>query len=459
MPSSTDSKDQSNGSPNGNRSNLTSQGSKVLSSPAPEWSSATQDIVHSLPKVWTRGLLYVLFISIGVILPWAMFSSVDQTGSARGRLEPLNKTYRIDAPVSGKVTTLSVKEGSPVKAGQPILELASELVKADLLQAEAKLEGQLNRLTQLEQTKNQVEIASRTQKLQNQAQMAEQEAQVNQSQRQVQSSQQAVTLAEERWQKDQREVERYRKLFRRRVIPEVKLVEIQRTADESNRQLEQSKANVQQAIAELVKQQKAVDRVARTGELTTLANQKQVKEVQAQISDARAEIAQTRQLITSLKLQLQQRTIKSPINGSVFQLSVSQPGAVLQAGQMVVQIAARGAPLILRAQMPSAESGFLRVGMPVKLKFDAYPFQEYGIIPARLTKISPDSKVTRGPQGEVEAFELEITLEQTCIRTRDRCIPILPGQTATAEVVVRQRRIIDFFLDPFKKLQQGDLEL
>jgi HlyD family secretion protein len=34
-----------------------------------------------------------------------------------------------------------------------------------------------------------------------------------------------------------------------------------------------------------------------------------------------------------------------------------------------------------------------------------------------------------------------------------------PGDTATAEVIVRQRRIIDFLLDPFKKLQQGGVKL
>jgi hemolysin D len=34
-----------------------------------------------------------------------------------------------------------------------------------------------------------------------------------------------------------------------------------------------------------------------------------------------------------------------------------------------------------------------------------------------------------------------------------------PGDTATAEVIVRQRRIIDLILDPFKKLQKGGLEL
>jgi HlyD family secretion protein len=35
----------------------------------------------------------------------------------------------------------------------------------------------------------------------------------------------------------------------------------------------------------------------------------------------------------------------------------------------------------------------------------------------------------------------------------------MPGQTATAEIIVRQRHVIDFILDPFKKLQNGGIDL
>ncbi|WP_287249133.1 hypothetical protein [Moorena sp. SIO4E2] len=61
--------------------------------------------------------------------------------------------------------------------------------------------------------------------------------------------------------------------------------------------------------------------------------------------------------------------------------------------------------------------------------------------------------------SEVAAYNIEIALNQDCIPTGKECIGFRPGDTATAEVIVRQRRIIDFILDPFKKLQQGGLKL
>jgi HlyD family secretion protein len=104
--------------------------------------------------------------------------------------------------------------------------------------------------------------------------------------------------------------------------------------------------------------------------------------------------------------------------------------------------------------------------LPAKIKLDAYPFQDYGIVEGHVSWISPDSKVTDNPppsgqtaeKGESEFFELDITVDQAYLVTASDKINITPGQTATAEVVVRQRRLIDYFLEPFKKLKKGGVD-
>ncbi len=53
-----------------------------------EWSDLTKELLDSLPQVWTRGLLYFLVVFVSIVLPWAMLSKVDETGTAKGRLEP-----------------------------------------------------------------------------------------------------------------------------------------------------------------------------------------------------------------------------------------------------------------------------------------------------------------------------------------------------------------------------------
>ncbi len=474
-----------------------------------DWSFSTKELLDGLPKLWTRGLLYFLIIFVSIILPWAMLSQVDETGTARGRIEPKGKTIKLDAAVSGTVTQIQVKEGDVVKLGQKILVLDSELVKTELQQIQDKLEGQLNRRSQLNSSENQLVVALTTQRQQNQAQELEKQSQidqarqnliavsnafelqksekmsqVNQAQQNLEHSKITRNLVQSNLASSQREEERYRKLWQEKVIPETNFVEKQEIVKDKQKIYEQSQSDIQQAKLRLAEQQSSYQRIVkqgkadiiqaqlrfneqqrsyqtltRSGKLALLKIEEQQKNLQTEITTLNAEIAQTKRQITSLNIQLAQRELKAPVSGTVFQLPIQKAGAVVQPGTMVTEIAPIGSPFVIRAQMATNESGSLRKGLPVKLKFDAYPFQDYGILEGELIDISPATIEVDTPNGKVAAYNLEIALKQSCIQTSNKCIPLRPGDTATAEVIVRQRRIIDFILDPFKQLQQGGLKL
>ncbi|PSB00358.1 HlyD family efflux transporter periplasmic adaptor subunit [Merismopedia glauca] len=624
-----------------------------------DWSDATQELIDTLPKTWTRGLLYFLAIFVAIALPWAVFYSVDETGTARGRLEPKNATQRLDAPASGTVIAVRAKEGDTVKRNQVILELESDLLRNELEQAQDKLEGQQNRLSQLESQKNAFTLALNTQKQQNQAQLLEKDSQIDraeqeistainnaplqdqekqaqvgqaqerlsaarknlrlqeqeklsqiaqareklsaarknlilqeqeklsqveqarqrlsnaqanlslqpqektiqieQAQARLSAAQETYILATNRLNKERSELERYRRLLAEGVVAQVKVVEIEQRVDESQRlqtetlanikfadkqlqeqqrsyqilvsqlqseieqaqkqfqeqqrsynrlisqlqseikqaqnQLEeqqrsyqtlmsQLQSEIQQTEKQLEEQNRSYQRITnqtdsevkqaqnrstqekrgyetlkKGGELAIFNNQKQIQELVGQITSLEAEMTQSQNEIKSLKLQLQQRTLRAPSNGIITEMPIEEPKAYLQAGQLVAQIAPQNTQLILRAQMPSDQSGFLKVGLPVKVKFDAYPFQDYGIVLGKVIWVSPDTKVLETPQGKIEVFQLEVGLDRTYITNSNKRIDLNPGQTASAEVIIRQRRIIDFIIDPFKKLQQGDLKL
>ena len=524
-----------------------------------EWSSLTKDLIDTLPRVWSRGLLYFLVVFAGIILPWSMLFKVDETGSSRGRLEPKGSIQKLDTVASGTVSAVKVKEGQTVKAGQVLLELESDVLRTDLQQVQTKLEGLQSRLAQLNLLKNQLLITVRVQERQNQAQEQEKMSQINQGEQNfdskktaynlqkeekqnqlnqaqqnldskqatynlqkveklaqvdqmrhnLNSSKTANKLAQARLLKDIEEVQRYRQLWQESVVAEIKVIEMERVAEESKRLQEQTQSDVKQAELRLIEEQKRYESIihqaqsdieqaelrlkeeqsgfqttiqqaqsdidqaklrlqeqqrsrqtlTHVSKLALLKSEEQLKDLQRQITSLETEISQNKSQIKSLNLQLGQRVLRSPIEGTVFQLPIQRPGVVVQSGQAIAQIAPKNAILAFKAQMPTSESGFLRQGMPVKLKFDAYPFQDYGVIPGHLTLISPDSKILETPQGKIEVFELEITLDQNYIQDRNKRIVLTPGQTASAEVIIRQRRVIDFILDPFKKLQKGGLDL
>jgi HlyD family secretion protein len=94
--------------------------------------------------------------------------------------------------------------------------------------------------------------------------------------------------------------------------------------------------------------------------------------------------------------------------------------------------------------------------MPVKVKFDAYPYQDYGIVTGEVTYISPDSKANE-QFGVV--YQVEVELDRNHITEKGRPIQFKAGQTATAEIIIRRRRIADILLEPFRELQEGGISL
>ncbi|MBC1236978.1 HlyD family efflux transporter periplasmic adaptor subunit [Nostoc sp. 2RC] len=474
-----------------------------------DWSEITKESLDSFPQIWTRGLLYFLVIFVSIILPWSMLFKVDETGTARGRTEPKEKTIKLDSAVAGTVAEIRVKEGDTVKPGQTLLVLESELVKSDLQQAQDRLEGQFNRLAQLNASKNQLLVSLATQQQQNQSQQLEKQtqiaqasqnldalknayelqkeeklSQVNQAKKTLEHSRNNSNLAESSLRSSQREVERYSKLKQEGVVPEINVVEKQDIAQEKQKLYEQSKSDIEQAKLTLAEQQSNYERsirqinadieqaklrlkeqersyetLTRSGQLAVLKIAEQQKSLETDITSLQTDIAQTKRQILALRFQLSQREIRATSSGILFHLPIEKAGSVVQPGTMVAEIASLNSPLIIRAQMATTQSGSLQTGLPVKLKFDAYPFQDYGVISGELIKISPTTTEIDTPNGKVAAYNLDIALKQNCIPSANKCIPLRPGDTATAEVILRQRRIIDFLLDPFKKLQQGEVKL
>nr|WP_310833489.1 HlyD family efflux transporter periplasmic adaptor subunit [Aetokthonos hydrillicola] len=474
-----------------------------------DWFYGTEELLDALPKRWTLSVLYVLIGLAALVLPWSMFAKVDETGNARGRIEPLGATQKLDSQASGNVIAVRVKEGDTVKSGQVLVELDSKVLRTELQQSQAKLSGQLSQQAQLQLLKNQLLLTIHTQQQQNQAQQLEKLAQIqqvrqnfdalkaaynlqkeeklaklSQVRQKIDSSKAAYQLAQIRLEGAQEKAPRYKKAFQEGVIAQDRFLETQQSVKESyqnlmqaqsevslaqsslqeeqsayERTIHQAQTDIKQAELRLQEQERGKESVIHTGELAVLKVQEQLKDLQSQIGTLKSQIAQTISQITSLNLQLEQRIVRSPIDGMIFELPIKKAGTVVQPGERIAQVAPKNTAFILKAQMPIQNSGFLKVGMPVKIKFDAYPFQDYGVVPGEVRWISPDSKHQQTTSGNIETFELDVSLKQLYIESGDKRISLAPGQTATAEVVIRQRSVIDYILDPFKKLQKGGVNL
>ena len=429
-----------------------------------DWAQSTRETIDTLPRISLRAIFYILLLLMAGLIPWAAFAKVDEVGSARGKLEPQGRVVDIGSSVDGKVMSVSVREGEQVEANQQIMELDSEAVETELQQQSQKLQSQQNQINQLELIKNQQVLALRTQRQQNQAQQSEKSAAIEQARQTIATSKSERKMATIRASAAKEKVPRYQEAYERGALSKDLLSEARQKAKEYAESIEQTNSEIAKARSLLQEQQRGLDSLKQANNLAILKSQEEYKETERQITVIKGEMAQTQSIIGGLEYQLQQRIIYAPIAGTVFQLPVKKPGAVVQMGQMVTQIAPKGSPLVLRGKMSSSESGLLEVGLPVKLKFDAFPFQDYGVLPGRLTWISPDSRIEgNGNPGQPapvqEFYDVEIKLERNYVENHERRVTLTPGQTATAEVVIRKRRLADVFLSPFKSLKKGGIQL
>jgi HlyD family secretion protein len=108
----------------------------------------------------------------------------------------------------------------------------------------------------------------------------------------------------------------------------------------------------------------------------------------------RGESATARKELANLQLERTRSVLYSPIDGIVVSGHVKQ-GDVLELGKPVFEIA-RQEGFRFEATVPSEEVGRLAVGMPAKIKFDAFDFQKYGTLDGVLSFIAPDSQVSKG---------------------------------------------------------------
>ena len=118
-----------------------------------------------------------------------------------------------------------------------------------------------------------------------------------------------------------------------------------------------------------------------------------------------------------------------------------------------------GAEIEVEAHVLNKDVGFVREGQPVRVKLEAFPFTDYGLVPGVVESISRDAidlSQTNGPQRDDKGrpvqpglvYAARIRLLETSIRIRDRQQPLGPGLSVQAEIKTGERRIIQYLLSP-----------
>lgn len=150
-------------------------------------------------------------------------------------------------------------------------------------------------------------------------------------------------------------------------------------------------------------------------------------------------------------------SLTAPADGVVLEIAHRSVGSVIQEAEPLFTLVPTDVPLQAEAWIAPADVGRLRLGDPVRVKLDAYPFQRHGVAMGRLRMVSSDA-ITRpdAPAGEGTRYRALIDLDTAAMRGLPAADPLRPGMTLTAEILVGDRRLIDYVLDPILKgLDEG----
>ncbi|HEY9596776.1 MAG TPA: HlyD family efflux transporter periplasmic adaptor subunit, partial [Cyanophyceae cyanobacterium] len=218
----------------------------------------------------------------------------------------------------------------------------------------------------------------------------------------------------------------------------------------------QNEGELRQALAQITALKAELAQKQAEGQRTQIEAQQQIQQLEVETTQLKAKIAETQNLLNQSKTKLKERYLYAPVDGVVSSLNVKNIGEVVEPSQTVAEVAPKNAPLILLASLPNQEAGFVKAGMSVQVRLDAYPYQDYGLIPGKVTSISPDTK----PDQQLGSiYQVKVALDRNSVTSEQGSIQFKAGQTASADIIIRRRRIADILLDPIRQLQKGGMNL
>ena len=420
------------------------------------WSTSLQTVLDQPPSSLPRTLLISGLAFCCVLSTWAWLGQIHEVSHAQGRLIPKGEVYKVQPVTQSEISKIEVKEGQSVKAGQVIARLDDRLAEADVDRLMQSLAGDRLQLVQTEGLIDRTRLEAETRRAIAQAEVQAQASAIAQAQAKASTTQKILPLLQAAAVDYRSRLAKLQPLVAAGALAEDRLFETEQALHQRQQEITQNQGDLEQALTESDRLQAGLAEKQAEGQKSTLEAQQQLQQLQIEASQLRAKIAGAETELRAAQTRLKQTSLYAPVAGTITSLKVHNSGEVTQPGQTIAEISPAGAPLVLSALLSSREAGLVQKGMSVQIKLDAFPYQDYGLISGTVSSISPDVEVQE-KLGAV--YQVEIALDRHSVTHDHQTIPFKAGQTANAEIIVRQQRIIEVLLEPIRQLQKGGISL
>lgn len=428
-----------------------------------EFLPAALELVKTPPSPIGRAIVWTLITLFVITIAWACIGHVDEVAVAQGKVIPSGYTKTVQASDNGVVKKINIQDGSKVKAGDVLIELDTTITAADLARMTkerdyAKLEVQ--RLT-AEQTAGPFEPEAdpqvNPQDQQNElrlytSRMADYQSKLAAAQQVVDQAQATLSSAQAVREKLAGQLA----IISTKAGRMQQLVDAGAAAEFQYLDYKQQQIGFQQdlaaAISEIAKDDHALQQAMESRNNVVSEHS---QDIMTKLVDARRQWQEAEEEVRKAQEKYRLSTITAPISGTVHQLAVHTVGGVVTPAQALLLIVPDNDEMEIEAWVANMDIGFLHEGQDAEIKVETFNFQKYGTLHATLVSISSDA-VEDKDKGLVYRALLRTKVDHFTL-ANGQTVYLTPGMAVSAEIKTRQKRVIEYFMDPFMKYRSEGL--
>lgn len=430
----------------------------VLAPQARDFAPDLLTLQESPPSRVPRWALLAVVTLVGSLVCWSVWARLDVVASAPGRLVPSGFTKVVQPADAGVVAQILVKDGDNVAAGQVLLRLDARASQSDANSLEN--DAQLRRLAIL---RIDAELADKTLQLplgtapalamQVHAQylarrqsyqdaLAQDEAALQRARAELAGAQQTLVKLQETLPIIQAAAEKHEQLERAGFISQLAAGDRRREYLEKKQELQAQLQTVNASQAAIVQGERKLE-ATRSSYRTQLQNER---------LDALSQLNRIEQEMDKNAVRVGQMEIRAPAAGVVKDLAVTAPGAVVQAGALLMNIVPRDEPLLAEVLLSNEDAGFVSKGQVAQVKVAAYPFQKYGLLEGVVSHVAADASQQQG-NAQALNYRAFVKLGRQTLRTSDgETLALVPGMLVTAELHQGDRTVLEYLLSPVQRV-------
>ncbi len=410
-----------------------------------------------LPR-FAQFTMHVLIAGVVLFAAWASLANLEQVVVAQGSLVNPLPNIVIQPLETSIIQSIDVRVGQIVKKGDALAKLDSTFVRADENQLRLRLESLERQAQGLEQELNgQTAPAASVDNADSQLQanlLSERRANYRAQQLRMGETAAKLRAALATNRRDQslaasrlkalKDIEAMQeKLVAQKMGAPLQLMEAQIKSKEVERDLAQVANREQEILRELA---------AFEAEKTAFEKGWRQKTMEELLSVSRERDALNEQIQKTDKRH-RLITLEAPEDAVVLDIIKLSPGSIVREAETFFTLVPLNAALEAEVRIDSMDVGYIKVGHPVHLKIDTFPFQKHGTLDGKVRTISEDAfKRETAVKGSGDMYySARISLNGTSLKNMREGARLLPGMTLSAEVVVGQRSVMSYLSWPLTK--------